>query len=226
MDGDGLADIALLTETGTSASIAVLRSDGERFVADEESWWTSEEWIGPTTDLLSGDFNGDDLTDLVVLSTDGSCASYIQVFLSTGEALTLAATDLWWNFSEGCTGVETRAVLGDFDGDGLTDDLAFFYTDGSDGYRISVLRFEDDSFVQGQASRWWDEDPSPPLTNPQAVLPGDFNNDGLTDLAVLSDDGGCTASLIMLESQGDAFESSEWWSGEDYCAGRVRHAAP
>ncbi len=227
MDGDGLADVGLLSEPDTgSARIDVLRSDGERLVADPESWWQSDEWVGPLTDLLPGDFDGDGLTDLVALSTDGSCASYIQVFLSTGQAFVLGETELWWNFSIRCSSAETRTALGDFDGDGQTDDLAFFYDDGSGVHRVRVLRFEDESFVQGRESLWWEEEPSSTLTDARALMPGDFNDDGRTDLAVLSDDGECSTRVVMLASQGDGFEAADWWTGDSYCAGRVRHAAP
>ena len=227
-DGDGLADIALFFETeGGGTRIDVLRSDGERFVAGPESWWQSDRYTaGLVAHLLPGDFNGDGRMDLATLwSSSSECHSHVHVFLSTAQGFQYAGPEGWWGDAGVCATGVAQAASGDFDGDGRADDLALLYEEDGSQRHIDLLRAEDGRFVQSDTP-WWVEEALDPPAELRALLPGDFDNDGRTDLAALYDEGECSSSIRVLASGGEGFAPSGWWAADGYCAGAVRHSLP
>jgi hypothetical protein len=227
-DGDGLADIAFFSETDTGgARIDVLRSDGERFVAEPEVWWQLDDYVaGSVVHLVAVDFDGAGGTDLAALVEGPDCVTWAPVLLAQEGHFAEQALGEWWSDSDYCAGRVQYAVSGDFDGDGRADDLALLYQEDPFRRRIDVLLADGDRFAREADAAWWEEVAFLRPTKVRALLPGDFDDDGRTDLAALYDDGGCSTSLRVLASQGDGFQASEWWAADGYCAAGVRHAAP
>ncbi len=228
-DGDGLADLALTYEAGFSdVHVQVLRSDGGGFVAQSDGWWRSDgSWQGWPTHVLPGDFDADGRTDLVVLYRYAGCRSHVRVLLSTGQALQLSS-ESWWLSASFCAASVVDGASGDLDGDGVADDLAFLSRDAS-GDRIDVLRSDGARFLPDEAAWWQGAALSKGAFGPPsllALLPGDFDKDGRSDLAALEESGACAARIRVFASRGDRFQPSDWWSSGSYCAERVRHAAP
>ncbi len=135
---------------------------------------------------LTGDFNGDGLTDLVRRHIDGT---FNLVLLADGEGgwIPKGGTD---NFG-GIDGDDHNQWLtGDFNGDGLTD-LARRHIDGTynlvlladgEGGWIPKSGTENFKGIDGDGQNQW--------------LTGDFNGDGLTDLARRHIEG--TYNLVLL----------------------------
>jgi hypothetical protein len=115
-NGDGKTDVLLYEN---DSAWHVLLSTGASFV--DEAWTTPTNLVDSTTAGLNvtGDFNGDGLTDLVIY--DG--ANW-QVLLSTGTSFVLTGTN--WGSASIASQVLTNdhPIAGDFDGNG-TFDLMF-----------------------------------------------------------------------------------------------------
>ncbi len=225
-DGDGLSDIALFYKMNEGETrINVLRSEGERLAEGAPVWWQSTGyWPGRVAHVLPGDFDGDGRTDLAALYDYGDCESRVHVFLSTGDDFRYSGPEAWWRAEDFCAEEVSHAASGDFDGDGHADDLALLSQGADQGTRLDVLRSEDGAFVADAA--WWTEDAEESAGVLHALQPGDFDGDGLTDLAALYDLGFCFARMRVFVSQGDGFQPWSEWGTAGYCVQRVRHAAP
>jgi len=225
-DGDGVSDIALLRDEAIGApGIEVLRSDGTRFASTTKLLWQeAADEPASASDLLAADFDGDGWADLALLRTapDG-CRGELHVLISESADFQAADARIWWTADGFCDAPISRVATGDFDADGRAD-VGLLRQIEAARY-VDVLRSDGRRFVAGEAPLWAEEVFYPP-DNVRAVTPGDFDHDGRTDLALLSDDGSCAARLRVLLAHDGAFSASEWWASEDYCAWRVVPAAP
>ena len=223
-DGDGRADLALLyQDIYGQASVEVLRSDGERFVAEGAPRWQSETLLlMRASRLLAGDFDGDGRADLALLFGAFDCQPQVRVLLAAGDA-PLEEAQGWWQ-AQGCAEAPiTDAVAADFDADGR-DDVALLEQDGPNSRRIDVLRADGRRFVPGETP-WWEEGADSPASRLRGLVPGDFTGDGRADLALLQDDGACGSRLVLLGSLGVAFLPGERWASGDECDAGVELAS-
>src|SRR4029077_20925603 len=109
-----------------------------------------------TTRLVAGDFKDDGKSDIATFFDDGSGAASLQVWLSSGSAVTFQGASGWWSTPNGypLDPVKDRMVAGDFDGDG-TSDIATFYKDGLNAARIHVWLSTGNAFTYQGAAGWW-----------------------------------------------------------------------
>jgi len=119
-----------------------------------------------------GDFNRDGIQDLAVANTD---SSNVSVLLGNGDGTFQAAV----NFDVGLDNFPFSVAVGDFNGDGIQD-LAVANNDLGTG-NVSVLLGNGDGTFQPAV-----EFSAGVFANSVAV--GDFNGDGVQDLAVASGD--------------------------------------
>ena len=86
-NGDGVADLAsyanshALTIANLSQTVSVLLGNGDGTFHQGPT--TTVDRLAPTTELESGDFNGDGISDLIRKS--GTSTNYVTVFLGTGD---------------------------------------------------------------------------------------------------------------------------------------------
>lgn len=128
----------------------------------------------------------------------------IAVFPNDGKKFLYHAQ---WNVRQGGWGDSVRWASGDFNGDGLSDLAAAWNNGGtavltvrtSDGKRFSAAHWDKD------AGGWMDS---------TVWLPGDFNGDGLTDMAAIWNDGGL-ASIAVYLSDRTRFLYRKQWSIRD-----------
>jgi hypothetical protein len=153
------------------------------------NWSTSTSW----TNVMTGDFNGDGLTDIVGQNpTTGTW----YVAQSTGTSFTTSAWGTW-NPSDSYGQVE----VGDFNGDGRSDLAAWDITTSTWVVALSTgTSFVTTTWGQGTPGATW-----------AAVAVGDFNGDGRSDLAALN---GTTGAWHVELSSGTSFADSVWatWS--------------
>jgi Calx-beta domain/FG-GAP-like repeat len=163
-NGDGRQDLAVNNKDdplGSGGSLSVLLGNGDGTFQTRVSYLTSGNSTGSVT---VGDFNGDDVPDLVVLNYWSSNGS---VLLGNGDGTFQAAL----NFAAGREPISV--AVGDFNGDGLQD-LAVA---NSYPANVGVLLGNGDGTFQ--PPRNFDVG-----TNCSSVAVGEFNGDGIPDLAV------------------------------------------
>ncbi|HKO55978.1 MAG TPA: VCBS repeat-containing protein [Thermoanaerobaculia bacterium] len=216
-DGDGLTDIASISNDFGFATITVYRSAGTHF--EEPFVWARRDggW-GDSISWVAGDFNGDGLADIVATWDNGG-ANTLTVRLSTGSSF---LTQQHWAIKAGGWAASTKWLAGDFDGDGFTDiaaawndagaaTIAVYLSTGVDFAHWTQWKIRDGGW--GDDVKW---------------VAGDFNSDGLSDLAAIWDDNGAN-TLTVRQSTGSSFITSHWdirdggWmSSTAWCAGKFR----
>jgi hypothetical protein len=178
-NGDGHQDLATANQDGQSVSIRLGQSDG-RFVATPEVRVGMGEGEFPDF-VVVGDFTGDGRLDLATVNGDPET---ISIRLGQGNGRFVAAPEVE---------VGTRpfsVAVGDFTGDGRLDLAVEHVSADADTITVSIwLGQGDGRFVAGP-------DVGDVLTlSIASIAVGDFNSDGLDDLAVT--DGADTVSILL-----------------------------
>jgi hypothetical protein len=228
-NGDGLTDVALTGGVGWD-SIPVAFSNGDgTFRVTNDTVGIFPEWPGTFTDWaakpgalkLTGDFNGDGLTDIALLGAgpSSSMAGIIAFSLGDGRFQTESLVDQ--TFASLLTTPGAVAITGDFDGDGTTD---IALTGGWGWNTIPMLSFHSQGGffrtnypVQDKGSNDSVDGSNFPawaaLNWTIHTLKGDFDGDGATDLVLI---GFAGAIPIALSTRDGSFAASADFSG--WCA--------
>jgi hypothetical protein len=208
-NGDGKDDIAVLYDDGkapdgrNATALWTFTSTGTDFANPVREWDSvvdGRSWAWARSKPVAGDFDGDGLDDVAVLYDNGQAANGDQhtalwVLTNTGEGFSDPVRK-WDSVVDGRSWAWARSkpVAGDFDGDGK-DDVAVLYDNGkaADGrYRTALWTFTGTGTgFTDPAKKWdsiadtgssWEADKTKPLV-------GDFDGDGLDDVAALYDNG-------------------------------------
>ena len=175
-NNNGTNTVAILTNTGSSFSLT-------SFTAP--TYYTANGF-GADADyidyLVAGDFNGDGRIDLAYLDGCSQCS------VSSEQLFILANTTTGWQakMPAGGTG-STSLRAADIDGDGITDLVIPFRGCHTPCVGVAVLYMKSDFTVANTQSL--DVLNSQDGPTPLDVVVGDFNNDGLSDIAGYSGGG-------------------------------------
>lgn len=212
----GLAEVCFDNVTAT----APLPPRTERFDYPGD-FRAPQRWIGnfcgPGELPVVGDFNGDGLDDIArfLRSTNPALDGHVYVALNSGDG-SFAPAGLWHGFF--CVDDEIPAA-GDFDGDGRDDIVTFVPSTG----KVWVALSNGSSFCSSR--EWYDTDANGPFwsadvpgASSHVPLVGDFNGDGLADIAVCT--RGTTRDLYTALNTGRGFGARRFHtSGWDFCPG-------
>jgi hypothetical protein len=200
-NGDGKTDIGVKTRDGRWYTAI---SNGSAFIGTALAM---SNFVDENVDaggggyaIITGDWNGDGRTDIGVKSKDGrwfTASSNGSSFVSTREALAGFGNDLADPGS-----APFRPIVGDWDGDGMTD-VGIKGRDGrwflatSDGFRfvgprLALTGFADDTADGGA---------------PFIPFVGDWNGDQRTDVGVKTIDG----RWYLAYSNGVDLTSPQFW---------------
>ncbi|MEM9917942.1 MAG: S8 family serine peptidase [Bacteroidota bacterium] len=202
-NGNGLTDIALVRQTPgwSTIPIAFAQGDGNWKITNGGVTNFIQDWANqPGVQVITGDFNGNGLTDIaLVRQTPGW--STIPIAFAQGDGNWKITNGGVINFIQNWASQPgVRIITGDFNGNGLTDialvrqtpgwstiPIAFAQGDGS--WKITNGGVTD--FIQN-----WANQPG------VRAIPGDFNGNGLTDIALVRQTPGWSTIPIAF-AQGD-----------------------
>jgi hypothetical protein len=203
-NGDGIPDIAVLDANGVGAPfLTILLGNGDgTFTAKPVTGFDSNALSFNSTarKLAVGDFNGDGIPDLAVGEYPGSAA----ILLGVGDGTFTLATTL---IDPG--GLEDNAPalsIGDFNGDGVPDLLMI-------GEGIISHDPNNAVIFPGNGDGTFGAAITPSITpgfGAQSVVSGDFNGDGILDIAVSATSGGVT---VFLGTGGGSFGTAASYPG-------------
>ncbi|MGI0116627.1 FG-GAP-like repeat-containing protein, partial [Zooshikella sp. RANM57] len=176
-NGDGITDIAWMYSSAHGLDITTATALGDGDFAPAIFKRVSTVGYEKDNTKLTGDFNGDGLTDLA-WAYAGPLGLDVSVSLAKGDgSFTLAVVK---RLNTARYEHDNTALTGDFNGDGMAD-LAWVYSSQA-GLDVTVaLGVGDGTFLPATLKRLsglaYEKD--------NAKLTGDFNGDGLMDLAWL-----------------------------------------
>jgi hypothetical protein len=185
-NGDGKLDVAVANSVGNNISILLGNGDGTfkpqvTYAAD-----TSPQGIAV------GDFNGDGHLDIAVTN---SGSNLVSVFLGNGDGTFQPKVDY-------ATGSQPKGIaVADLNGDSHPD-IVLTNAGGSPG-TVGVLLGKGDGTFKAQVTYTTG-------LNPWAVAIGDFNNDGIPDLAVANNNNNNVVSILL--GKGDGTFQSQFQS--------------
>jgi RHS repeat-associated protein len=185
-DGNGKTDITCYTNVNNVWQWQMALSTGSGWT---NGWSGGPTYANPSSNCLTGDFNGDGKTDFAC-NNDSSWS----IYLSTGNG---------WNFTpwgSGIVGVlSEHCRTGDFNGDGKTD--------------IACYTGDDWSVALSTGNSWdavrWPGGPTPNIPLYKQCVTGDFNGDGRSDIACYVNTTGWNWNVSL--STGNGWQTPRIW---------------
>ena len=176
-NGDGIPDLAVTNTNGNTVS--VLLGNGDGTFQQQVSYAAG----GAPTGIVVADFNGDGIADLAITNfIEVSGAGTISVLLGNGDGTFQALV------SYGVGAFPAGIAVADFNGDGIAD-LAVTNSGNGTGNTVGVLLGNGDGTFQQQQTYTTG-------TNPYGIAVGDFNGDGIVDLAVTNSNDDTVGVLL------------------------------
>lgn len=163
-NGDSKPDMAVLN--GNWGPIDILLGNGNGTFTKATSIYTDN--YARSMVVCSGDFNGDGNIDLVTANS-GTNINTVSVFLGNGNGTFAARKDFPVNTPYSVT-------VGDFDGDGKADLATANYF----AQTISVLKGNGDGTFAAKVDYSMGSN-----SYPNSIVVGEFNGDGISDIAVV-----------------------------------------
>lgn len=191
VNDDGRDDAVAFTR-GEVADVYVSRSDGTRFVEDGARWHDGFA-VGQEIPF-TGDVNGDGRADIITFTRGPNTLADVYVALANSSGEGFGPGVKWHDFF--APGGEIPAV-GDFNGDGKTDIVTF--TRGAAG-DVLVALSNGSAFV-GTSVKWHDFF----ALNVEVPAIGDFNGDGMDDIATFTRNAQFPSYVYVALSTGASF---------------------
>ncbi len=212
-NADGWLDVAAFYAYGNNQSRIFLFANNHHGGFDAPSvLWDSgpHNWNGGTTQLLSGDFNGDGKQDIAALYGYDGSRSRIWLFKGNGTGLD-APVNAWDSGPGNWEGSATKLAATDFNNDGKTDIGALY---GYIGNQTRIFSLAGQTTGIGAPQMMWDSGPGNWNAGATQVVAGDFDGDGQGDIGAFYAYGGKQSRLWVFTTNpaATAFEGTDlWW---------------
>ncbi|WP_203912212.1 FG-GAP repeat domain-containing protein, partial [Rhizocola hellebori] len=192
---------------------ALSNANGTLTVATPLAGVFADHATAATARAVAGDFNGDGRTDIALTGVAGW--NSIPLALSNANGTLNVTVPFATTFADLAGQPAARILTGDFNGDGRTD-IALAGVPGWNSIPIASLH-PDGTWNQSlPGSAYF----ATTAADPGAwIVPGDFNNDGNTDIAVTG--GSAMNSIVVAVSDGDGTFSTY----DPYVGAFATHAA-
>jgi hypothetical protein len=210
-NADGIIDLAVTNSVSDNLSILLGYGSGGRGNATFEDKADYTAGDGPTS-VTTGDFNSDGILDLAVGNFTSNNVSILLGNGSGGQGNGTFAEKVDYTAGDGPASVTT----GDFDADGILD-LA---VGNFDSYDVSIL-LGNGSGGRGDGTFATKVDYTTEYgSGPYDVATGDFNADGILDLAVANLYGGTSDNVSIFLGNGSGGQGNGTFATRvDYTAG-------
>jgi hypothetical protein len=180
-----------------------------------------------TTRWLTGDFNGDHVTDAAAWRSEAGGRVTITLFTGNGNGFKAgtpqdAGVSGW--------GTSMSLVAGDFTGDGNADIAALINYGGiacTSALFVWPARADGQGFAAAPTNTWQSANGSWCQESTRIAI-GDFTGDGRADIAGMYDNGGCTTALWLFAGNGTGFDAPvRTWTSQAgaWCWAATRLAA-
>jgi len=186
-NGDGIPDLAVANQAGSSVTILFGNGNGTFTQATNSPIPVADGALA----VVVGDFNRDGKADLAVMS--GADNGTVTVFLGNGDGTFTQAPGNPTPVGNSFATNQAEAV-GDFNGDGILD-LAVASGGYGEGLVTILLGNGDGTFTLANGS------PVTVGSNSNSVTVGDFNGDGIPDFATAN--FGDTGTVSVFLGKGD-----------------------
>ncbi|WP_217140572.1 FG-GAP-like repeat-containing protein [Streptomyces sp. AC627_RSS907] len=215
-DGDGRDDLAAWYDydNGDDRLFTFTATPSGGFDAAFPSWSnTNDDWNSDNLKFVVGDFDGDGRDDLGGLyrHADGSIRTYS--FLANGTGGFQASIGSWSSSTFGDWN-RTHVNAGDFNGDGRDDIAAWYdYADGHDAIHVLTSSTTSDGHF-GTPVQAYTTAAGNFTYSAMRLVPGDYNGDGLDDLAAVYgySDGKVRAFTWTSRSDGKINGAAPGWA--------------
>ena len=197
-NNDNKPDIAVIGNSNNDATntVAILTNTGSSFTVTSfpAAIFFGPNGYGQDADfieyLVAGDFNGDGRIDLAYVDACGQCNVQQEVLFilynTTTGWVAKQPVDSQQGFALGGSGSESVTAV-DVDGDGITDFVIPFAGCYTPCVGVSVVYMnKNNTYSNVQSLDVLNSQDGP---TPKQVVVGDFNNDGVADIAGFSDGG-------------------------------------
>jgi len=223
-NGDSRSDVLLVTPRGTSGlNLVPLLSTGAAFSHGGLWFNTGSDYTLDQVKLVSGDFNADTKSDVLLVTPRGPSGLNLVPLLSNGSAF--GHGGLWFNTGTDYTLDQVKLASGDFNAD-RRDDVLLVSPRGPSGLNfVPLLSNGATAFAHG--GLWFNTGTDYTLDQVK-LASGDFNADRRDDVLLVSPRGPTGLNLVALLSNGtSAFSHGGlWWNtGSDYTLDQVKFAA-
>jgi hypothetical protein len=197
---DTLTDLALVGGSGWATIPVALANGNGNFTIVNGAASNFASWAQTDrAQVLAGDFNGDQFTDIAL--TGGAGWASVPVAVSRADG-TFGVTNFGLaTFPEWAATPGVQAVAGDFDGDG-DDDIALT---GGTGWGTIPVAFSNGNQTFSVTNAAVSHAPSWGATPGVKVVSGDFNNDGRADLAFVNGPASWGSLPVALSNGNGAF---------------------